>query len=72
MNSPMMPDEARDARVELHHRPFGELFDLADRALATLASMAPEYERHLEDPHENGGKYRPYRKVRYVTHWEET
>ena len=67
---PMTPDEARDDLEHLDDFEVGDVYDTARRALATLANMRVEHERHLEDPFTNGGTYKPYRKKRYVTDWQ--
>ena len=70
--SDMTPDGARDARVELHHRPFRELFDLADRALATLAAMRVEHDHGVVDWEEVDGRYEVYHHTRLVGEWRAT
>lgn len=68
----MTPDEARDARVELHHRPFRELFDLADRALETIAAMTTEHDYRVVTWEEVDGRYEVYNRTRLVSDWRDT
>ena len=65
------PSEAQDARAELHHRPFGDLFDLADRALATLASMRVEHDHGVVDWETVEGRYETRHRVRLVSEWRD-
>lgn len=67
----MTPSEARDARVELHHRPFGELFDLAARALATLAAMRVEHDYRVVTWEQVDGRYEVYHRTRLVSDWRD-
>lgn len=67
----MTPEEARDVRVELHHRPAVELFELAYRALATLAAMRVEHDHGVMDWETVDGRYEVYHRTRLVSDWRD-
>ena len=69
---PMTPDEARDVRVELHHRTVVELFEIAYRALATLANMRVEHDHGVMDWETVDGRYEVYHRTRLVGEWQDT